>query len=621
MSWGIVWRVVDEPSFDTREIAEVPFKDPLIPSAVMDLARWMAGYYLCPAGTVIRHFLPGDGKTVLALMGVGRKRNLKLRPPSAVPLAVPLTLNPAQRNAADALGAAVREKEFSATLLRGVTGSGKTAVFLEAARAALADGRSVLYLVPEIALTPQTTERVRAGLGCPVALFHSGLSLGERAQAWLDVRQGRTKVAVGARSALFAPLSDPGLIIVDEEHDSSYKQDEAPRFQARDAAVWLARRQRCPVVLASATPSLESWKNAQEGRYRLLELTERACGQSLPEVKIIDRRTDPAPGVLTVEAREALRETIGRGERALVLLNRRGWSPSMECRSCGYVPECPDCPGLRMVLHRREGQLVCHHCGRMIPVPVRCPVCGSDTLDADGIAIQRLEEELTVLLPGTPVIRLDRDVTAGRRDELPGRLAAFREHGGVLLGTQMIDKGHDFPAVTLVVAADGDVGMGVPDFRAEERSFQTLTQAAGRCGRDRLPGRVLLQTRLPDSPLLAKVRAHDYLGFAGEELAQRRELQLPPWSRMLLVEAAGSVPERAEAVLNALLPPLQKLDVQVMGPVPAPLPVVRGMSRFHLLLKCSGPVPALRPLLARWLAAPGDTGVRKHVDVDPVDLM
>lgn len=621
-TWGLVWGPVAEPSFATKEILETPLPDPLVPAAVMDLARWIADYYLCPAGSVVRHLLPGDGGTVLGLLGIGRKRSLKAR---ALPELLPqpeITLNPAQIACASRLREAVQAHAFAPILLRGVTGSGKTAVFLEAAHQALEQGLGVLYLVPEIALTPQTVDRIRARLEGPVALFHSGLSLGERASAWLAVRQGSARVAIGARSALFAPITSPGLLVVDEEHDSSYKQGEAPRFQARDAAVWLARRQSCPVVLASATPSLESWRNAQEGRYQLLELPERAQGQPLPAVSILDRRTDPAPGALTITAREALRETIERGERALVLLNRRGWAPSMECRSCGYVPECPDCPGLRMVLHRRQGRLVCHHCGRVELVPERCPQCGSDSLDADGIAIQRLEEELTNLLPGTPVIRLDRDVTAGRRDELPSRLTAFREHGGVLLGTQMIAKGHDFPSVTLVVAADGDVGVGVPDFRSGERAFQTLTQAAGRCGRGSLPGQVLVQTRDPQSVLLEKVRGHDYLAFAKEELQVRRELSLPPWTRLLLVEAASITASKAEATLTELAARLSSLEgVAAMGPIAAPLPVVRQASRFHLLLKTIRPQPQLKNLLARWLAEPGDPKVHRFVDVDPIDLM
>lgn len=620
-TWAIVWGEVPEPSFPTKEILEAPFETPLLTSSQMDLARWISEYYLAPPSTAMRHLLPGDGSTLLGLMGIGRKRSLKKRPEPLLGTSS-IELNPRQSSAASALSDAIRAQGFAPFLLRGVTGSGKTAVFLEAARTALEAGRSLLYLVPEIGLTPQSVDRIRESLGHKVALFHSGLSIGERASAWMAVRNGEIRVVLGARSALFAPLSDPGLIVVDEEHDGSYKQDEAPRFHARDAAVWLARRQGCPIVLASATPSLESWKNAKEGRYTLLELPERAQGQPLPGVTILDRRKDPAPGILTIHARQALQETVGRGERAVVLLNRRGWSPSMECRSCGHSPSCPDCTDLKMVLHRRQRRLICHHCGWTELMPERCPACGSDSLDPEGAAIQKLEEEIQALVPGTPVIRLDRDVTAGRREELQERLAAFRQDGGILLGTQMIAKGHDFPAVTLVVAADGDIGSSSPDFRCNERTFQTLTQAAGRCGRDLQGGRVLLQTRSPDSPLLERVRTHDFLGFAQSELETRRELDLPPWSRIFLVEAASRNAQHAQSALEELEARLSEMDgLSVLGPIPAPLPVVRQAHRFHLVVKVSGPHPTLRKLLQQWLSQRRAPDLRCQVDVDPIDLL
>lgn len=620
-SWAIVWGEVPAPNFSTKEILEVPQDEPLLLEHQMALARWISEYYLATPSTAMRHLLPGDGSTVLGLMGIGRKRSLKRRE-EPILACQPLQLNPRQQVAVQTIEESVRQGGFSPFLLRGVTGSGKTAVFLEAARAAIEQGKGLLYLVPEIGLTPQSIERIQQALGKRVALFHSGLSIGERASAWLAVRKGEVRIVLGARSALFAPLQDPGLIIVDEEHDSSYKQDETPRFHGRDAAVWLARRQSCPIVLASATPSLESWKNAQEGRYALLELPERAQGQPLPEVQIVDRRKDPAPGSLTIAARQSLLQTIEKGERVVVLLNRRGWSPSMECRSCGYSPTCPDCNDLKMVLHRKRGRLICHHCGLTEFVPKTCPQCGSDSLDPDGIAIQKLEEEIQALVPGTPVLRLDRDVTAGRREELQERLSAFRKDGGVLLGTQMIAKGHDFPSVTLVIAADGDIGSSSPDFRSNERTFQTLTQAAGRCGRDMLGGRVLLQTRAPDSPLLERVRHHDFLGFAAQELEMRKELSLPPWSRFFLAEAASRTASKAEDALSALARSIPSTrELSVMGPIPAPLPVVRQAYRFHLVIKCQGPQPGLRTHLAQWLAIRRDPDLRCHVDVDPIDLL
>lgn len=621
--WGLIWGEVPPPEFLTKEILEAPLDFQLIPPGQMELARWICDYYVCQAGAVVRHLLPGDGGTVLRMLGIGRKSTVKKRIQPAPSTASSFELNPQQRECVAALQSSISTGSFRPFLLRGVTGSGKTAVFLEAAKTSLAAGKSVLYLVPEIGLTPQTGDRICQILGEHPAMFHSGLSLGERASAWLSVRKGERRVAMGARSALFAPLEDVGLIIVDEEHDNSYKQDEAPRFHARDAAVWLAHRRSCTVVLASATPSLESWKNAKDGRYSLLELPERAQGQPLPEITIVDRTKDPAPGSLTIPAREALQETIARGERAILLLNRRGWAPSMECRSCGHVPECPECLGIRMVLHRREARLICHHCGLTEIVPTTCPKCGSESLDADGIAIQRLEEEIQRLLPGTIVTRMDRDVTAGRRDELRTRLNTFRDQGGVLIGTQMVSKGHDFPAVTLVIAADGDVGAGVADFRAGERTFQTLSQTSGRCGRDNLPGKVFLQTRNPSSPLLAQVQTHDFLGFASQELGMRQELGLPPWKRMILVEMAGKAAVEAERALEKLSRSLQQAGHhQVLGPIPAPIAVVRNAHRYHLLIKHDASSSAvLKAQLRTWLSEPRPPTLRAHVDIDPVDLL
>jgi primosomal protein N' (replication factor Y) (superfamily II helicase) len=622
-SWGITWDEVPPPEFITKEIIEAPLDFPLIPTGQMELARWICEYYVCPAGAVVRHLLPGDGGTVLRMLGIGRKSTVRKRAQADPPAFGHFELNPRQRECTASLQESIAKGSFQPFLLRGVTGSGKTAVFLEAARTALEAGKSILYLVPEIGLTPQTGDRICQILGEHPAMFHSGLSLGERASAWLAVRKGQRRIAMGARSALFAPLENIGLIIVDEEHDNSYKQDEAPRFHARDAAVWFARKSSCTIVMASATPSLESWKNAKEERYALLELPERAQGQPLPEITIVDRRKDPAPGSLTIPAREALQETIARGERAILLLNRRGWAPSMECRSCGHVPECPECPGMRMVLHRREARLICHHCGWTEIVPKACPKCGSESLDADGIAIQRLEEEVLRLLPGTIVTRMDRDVTAGKRDELRTRLDTFRDQGGVLIGTQMVSKGHDFPAVTLVIAADGDVGVGVADFRAGERTFQTLSQTSGRCGRDNLPGKVFLQTRDPASPLLARVQTHDFLGFAEQELEMRKELRLPPWKRMVLVEMAGASALETEKALGQVPRRLGHLEnIQILGPIPAPIAVVRNAHRYHLLIKHEASSSAnLKAELRKWLMEPRSPLLKAHVDIDPVDLL
>jgi primosomal protein N' (replication factor Y) len=624
------------PPFATKSVIDRALPSPLVPAPLVDLARWIGDYYLCPPGTALGPVLSSAGPSSLVRLGLGKRKAKPTAHGEASPASVvadlparqPWTPTPDQATAIEALQASVREHRFAAHLLWGITGSGKTAVFLEAARTALEAGRQVLFLVPEIGLTPQTVARIRKALGEGVAVLHSQLTDTERAEAWDGLRTGRLQVALGPRSALFAPLFHLGLVIVDEEHDGSYKQNgDAPRYHGRDAAVWLARRHGVPVILGSATPSLETWNNALEGRYGRLDLRQRATGASLPPVDLVDLRHGRASTGATFSGplRQALVDCIAAGSRAMVLHNRRGYAPQLACLDCGHVPECPDCPGLRLTLHRSRGLLSCHHCGLSIPVPATCPECGSDELDPEGWAIQRVEEELHRVLPETPVTRLDRDVAADR-DGHATALASFQERGGVLLGTQMIAKGHDFPEVTLAAVTDSDIGSGMPDFRAAERTFQLLSQFAGRAGRAGKPGRVLLQTRRPEDPLLARVAAHDFEGFASEELARRRELSLPPFGRMVLVEASSEDPDSAGRWLGRLakrLAGIRDLQASVLGPVEAPLPVVRKRHRQHLLLKASPErFAALRQALMREAAVePPPKGVRTSVDVDPVDLL
>lgn len=620
-----------EPSFATRPVQERLLETPLLPPQLVAMCRWISDYYLCPPGTAMGPALASAGPSSLSRLGLGRRKARAVGTEivsAPLPPRTPWTPTGDQERAIAQLQEAVRAGGFSAHLLHGVTGSGKTAVFLEAARTALEADRQVLFLVPEIGLTPQTVARIRKSLGDGVAVLHSQLTDVERAESWTALREGRLRVALGPRSALFAPLFRPGLVIVDEEHDGSYKQNgDSPRYHGRDAAVWLARAHGVPVVLGSATPSLESWNNALEGRYRRIDLLARATGAALPPVELVDlRRSRVATGsALSSTLRQALADCIAEGSRAMVLHNRRGYAPQLCCLECGHVPECPECPGLRLTLHRRRGQLACHHCGHVWPVPERCPECGSEELDPEGWAIQRVEEELRRALPDTPVTRLDRDV-ADERDGHSTALGTFQTDGGVLLGTQMIAKGHDFPEVTLAAVTDSDIGASMPDFRASERTFQLLSQFAGRAGRADRPGRAMLQTRRPDDPLLARVASHDFVGFAAEELERRRELSLPPFQRMALLEASSEEPEAAFRWLSSLAGPLRNAlagNGLAMGPVEAPLPVVRRRHRWHLLFKSSPErFAALRQILQReMLRQPPPRDVRAFVDVDPVDLL
>ena len=633
--FAVVWDTHETiPDFPTKSVLDRVLPTPLLPRALVDLCRWISGYYLCPPGTGIGPALSSAGSSSLVQLGLGRRKSRKTATATAAPLNEPLperkpwTPTSDQATAIASLHEAVHTGGFSAHMLWGVTGSGKTAVFLEAARTALEQGKQVLFLVPEIGLTPQTVMRIRAALGDGVAVLHSQLTDAERAERWSGLREGRYQVALGPRSALFAPLFHPGLLIVDEEHDGSYKQNgDAPRYHGRDAAVWLARRHGIPIILGSATPSLETWHNAAEGRYRRLDLRERATGAELPPVELVDLRKGQAStgASLSGVLRQALLDCIQSGSQAMVLHNRRGYAPQIACLECGHVPECPDCHGLRLTLHRSRGSLACHHCGMTIPIPATCPECGSDEMDPEGWAIQRVEEELHRILPGTPVTRLDRDV-ASDRDGHGIALSTFQSGGGVLLGTQMIAKGHDFPEVTLAAVTDSDIGAGMPDFRASERTFQLLSQFAGRAGRADRPGRVILQTRRPADPLLLKVTRHDFRSFADEELGLRQELSLPPFHRMILVEASSENPDSPSPWLARLARAMagtSRQEAAVMGPIEAPLPVVRRRFRHHLLLKSTPEkFAALRQNLSLELgrsAVPRD--LRITIDVDPVDLL
>lgn len=628
---AMVWEAHDrEPAFETKPVVERLLDAPFVPPHLVDLARWIGEYYLCQPGVAAGPIWSCAGKSSFVRLGLGKRKASARRdkPTDSVIAVPPLEFNPDQSAVARTLREAVAADAYSAFLLHGITGSGKTAVFLDAAREALERGKQALILVPEIGLTPQTVRRTADALGTGVAVLHSQISDSERARAWTSLRDGSCRVALGPRSALFAPLPDLGFVVVDEEHDGSYKQNgDSPRYHGRDAAVWLARRCSVPVVLGSATPSLESWHNARAGRYRLVELPRRAAG-SLPTVETVDlRQGRKATGTsLSPRLRSAIAEVLAKGERVMVLHNRRGWAPQAECLECGAPVECPECPGLRLTWHLGAGRLVCHHCGHSSPPPRNCPSCGSPSLEPQGWAIQRVQEEMERLFPGHPVARLDRDTTS-RKGAQEETLDTYLDRGGILLGTQMIAKGHDFPDVTLVGVTDSDIGAGMPDFRASERSFQLLCQVVGRAGRAGLPGIAILQTRRPDDDVLRDVVAHDFGRFAGRELGTREALSLPPFSRMVLVEASGEDEAAVERWISdfarRLAPCLKPFSGTAMGPLGAPIPIVARRHRKHLLCKAPPERSAdLRRAVAGTLAqVPAPRSLRVFADVDPVDVM
>lgn len=544
-------------------------------------------------------------------------------------------LTPEQSAAVHSIGAALEKGEFCPFLVHGVTGSGKTEVYLRSVAEARRLGRGAVVLVPEISLTPQFLGRFVAHFGDDVAVLHSGLSGGERREQWDRVKTGRASIALGARSAVFAPVKSLGIIVVDEEHEASYKQEEGLRYHAKHVALQRARFAGAVVVLGSATPDVETCWAVANGRYRALYLSQRAQAGEGPVVELVDLRQEERRRRQRVLLSERLRACIdgalARGEQVLLFLNRRGFSPALVCSSCGEAVHCPHC-SVALTLHGRqaegEGHLVCHYCSIQRSRVEVCPGCGSPELHPSGAGTQRLFEAVRLAWPAARVVRLDRDALQhGSGAELLGTF--HRGDADILIGTQMVAKGHHFPRLSVVGVVDADLSLNFPDFRAAERTFQVLVQVAGRAGRAALPGTVVLQTRNPCHPVLKAVQGNAFEAFADEELNQRRDAGFPPFRRLALVGISspdGSEARRAAGtVAQSARDQGRTLGVEVLGPSPAPLERVRGRYRFQVLLKAPGPQAApvqevLRRLRSgRCLAFPG--GVRVFVDIDPVSLL
>ncbi|MCX7672461.1 MAG: primosomal protein N' [Thiobacillaceae bacterium] len=680
--WGVVVGLAERSSLPSEQlkcILSVDVLTPALPRSLLELARFAAQYYQHPLGAVLLGMIPpqlrrraavrGPTPAAYALTPAGvaaiahlprharAQRRLaerlaagpvdaaqlsELRTPlrqwlargwvapldaagDAVPAAEPAPALNAHQAAAvrEILAAAGR---FGVWLLHGVTGSGKTEVYLRLIEASLAGGRQALVLVPEIHLTPQLIERFRRRLPqARLVSLHSGLNAGERAAQWRDCLTGRADVVLGTRLAVFAPLERPGLIVVDEEHDPSYKQTEGLRYHARDLAIWRARQCGVPVVLGSATPALETWLNAHTGRYRRLDLPLRAGAAVLPQIRLIDTRTDRPQQGLTRGLLTALGDTLARGEQSLVFINRRGYAPTLFCNACGHVLGCPRCSA-HLVLHRAGGayRLQCHYCGLVRPPPPSCPECGALDLRPSGQGTQRLEETLAGHFPQARILRVDRDSMARR-----GRFEAVRAavHAGevdILVGTQILAKGHDFPRLTLVGVVGADAALLAADYRAGERLFAQLMQVAGRAGRAGQPGTVLVQTAFAAHPLYQALVRHDYAGWAARALRERREAGFPPYVRQALLRAEARSEEAVRAFLQAArAAALEEAEgVMVFDPAPALVARVAERARWQLLLQSRSRrrlQAFLPPWLARLRALPA-RGVRWALDVDPIAL-
>ena len=567
-----------------------------------------------------------------AARSLARKGIVSLKPENAAlnsgPIRVRHDLNPAQAAAHEQIRCAILKREFRPFLLHGVTGSGKTEVYLNSIEAALAAGRSALLLVPEIALTPQMAGQFFWRFGDQVAILHSAFTDVERSEQWRRIRSGAASVVVGTRSGVFAPVRNLGLIVVDEEHDGSYKQEETPRYNGRDVAIVRAQHARACVVLGSATPSLESRYNAEKGKYTLLELRGRIEARPLPTVELIDMRQEflemRKQATFSRKLMEAIGQRLEKGEQTIVLLNRRGFSSFVACRACGERVQCINC-SLTLTYHKRDRRLLCHYCGYAEKVPSVCTRCQSEHIYFLGLGSERVEEELHQAFPAARIARLDRDTVTGKR-HYETILNDFREGNyDLLVGTQMIAKGHDIPNVTLVGVVSADIGLGMPDFRAAERSFQLLTQVAGRAGRGNVPGIVLVQTINPDHYAVRLAAAQDYQAFYEKELNFRRMMHYPPFSAMANILVRSEKKEMAMRMSSELghklLPAPEK--IRVMGPAEAPVPRLKNEYRYQFLIKA-----ASRKVLNELLQ-----GIRSYaldykwpatalvVDVDPLTLM
>ncbi len=585
----------------------------------LEMFEFCAAYYQRPLGEVIAASLPPR------LRQPSRRRIAAPQPESNPPdpgFNLTLSLTADQQAA---LAMARGGEGFRPILLHGVTGSGKTEVYLHLIADALRRGRQALFLVPEIGLTPQFESQVRERFpGARLFAAHSHLGQGERAIAWLAAQSGAAQIVLGTRLAVLMPFRDLGLVIVDEEHDGSYKQQEGLRYSARDVAVRRAQKLGIPIVLGSATPSLESVANAREGRYALARLATRAsAGAQMPSVRTVDTRADIPRDGLTFALVEALRGRISRGEQSLLFLNRRGFSPVLFCRACSWHSTCTRCSA-NLVLHRRDNELRCHHCGARSRLPKACPSCNAADLAPVGHGTQRVEETLRELLPAARIARVDRDTTA-KKGELQRVFDAVREGTvDILVGTQMLSKGHDYPKLTLVGIVDSDSALFSADFRAAEKLYAQLVQVSGRAGRAERRGEVLIQTDFPGHPLYAAVASNDFDRFASDALDERRLAGFPPFSHLAMLRAESKKSGEPHTFLRDATRLARALDaaVEVFDPVPATLERKAGFERAQLLVR-SASRAALQPFLRNWraaLEARGDRRVRWSLDVDPQEV-
>ncbi len=608
--------VVEEP----RTLIDVIDESPVFTEEMIKLAGWIRDNYFCSWGEALEAMIPSAlkrGKVSMTSRVEEEKR--KVIPTS------PHVPNKEQEEVLEKIARCIDEGKHEVFLLHGITGSGKTEIYLQAMENVLKRGRSGIMLVPEISLTPQTVERFASRFGGSVAVFHSGMLESTKFNEWERIKNGKAKIVVGPRSAVFSPFKDPGIFIVDEEHEPSYKQEDVPRYHAREVAIERARMAGVPVILGSATPSLEAYHKTAAGKWRLIELTQRIQEKELPKVKLVDMRmeleTRTGKNVVSRVLAEALKTDISKRQQALIFLNRRGFSTFVICRACGYLIKCPKCDS-PMVFHQAKRELICHYCNRRMHPPKICPSCREDYLMYKGTGTQKVEAELEKILPKARIARMDSD-TMSKRGAHDRVLNDFKEHKiDIIVGTQMIAKGLDFPKVTQVGVISADANLNLPDFRSGERTFNLITQVAGRAGRGDLGGEVIVQTFTPDNYAIKLAAKHDYDGFYSKEIESRRELNFPPFTTLVKITLRSrreeNVAKSAEKLAKILLKKIPGIDI--LGPAPSPMAKLRGYYRWNILIKAEDRAGIVKKLRMALKGFRKGTGVLMAVDVDPMTM-
>ncbi|HTY13264.1 MAG TPA: primosomal protein N' [Candidatus Omnitrophota bacterium] len=619
-----------------KDIDAIKNEVPLFNGNSLALARWMSEHYGCFFISALRTVMP-PGTAGKEKRKSKKKLEIKNSKADIIneedasgsrspisdlqSLKSPFTLTSAQSSALQKINASVDEDRKETILLYGVTGSGKTEVYIRAIGHALEKGKGSIMLVPEISLTPQMVRRFKERFNDRIAVLHSDLTLKQRDEEWIRIASGEAKIVLGARSAVFAPVADPALVILDEEFETTYKQEKNPRYHARE----IAERLGITVVLGSATPAVETFFKARSGEYGFAELPERIERRPLPPVEIVDMRVE-SEWLLSGKLRDELTQTLSRGEKAILFLNRRGYFTFSVCKACGAVLECPNC-SVSLVYHSDEKKLRCGHCDFSAEARVVCPKCGSSSMGFFGTGTQRIEKEVAQAYPDAKIIRYDRDavIKKGSHETI---FAAFAEgNANVLIGTQMVTKGLDVPLVTLVGVVSADTSLNLPDFRAAERTFEQITQVAGRAGRHDLPGKVIVQSLNPEHYALKYARSHDYDGFYKEELEYRRSLFYPPFSRLINIVFSGRGEEKVIEIADKIAKGLSRFmegkggKYQVLGPAKAPIFKLRGQYRYQVLVKAEDPEPARAKLFDHLKKANYPADIRIAVDIDPVNLL